>query len=153
MHKILEIKIYSLNKNYDKAIDYFKRGLWVAKQTGFKQWIANGASGLAGVYYVKGDYKLAYDNYKLSRDYNDSIFNEANANDIANAEEKYQSEKKQQELEIADLKIKMQGEELSKSKTQRTILIFGLLISLIILILSRSIFILSLKNSIRDFAM
>jgi serine phosphatase RsbU (regulator of sigma subunit) len=124
--------LYVDNKNYDKAIDYFKRGLWVAKQTGFKQWIANGASGLAGVYYVKGDYKLAYDNYKLSRDYNDSIFNEANANDIANAEEKYQSEKKQQELEIADLKIKMQGEELSKSKTQRTILIFGLLISLII---------------------
>ena len=124
--------LYVDQKKYDAGIEYFKRGLWVAKQTGFKQWIANGASGLSGVYYVKGDYKLAYDNYKLSRDYNDSIFNEAKANDIANAEEKYQSEKKQKELEIADLKIKMQGDELSKSNTQRTILIFGLVISLII---------------------
>jgi serine phosphatase RsbU (regulator of sigma subunit) len=122
-------------KNYDKAIDYFKRGLWVAKQTGFKQWIANGASGLAGAYYVKGEYKLAYDNYKLSKAYNDSVYSEAKANDIANAEEKYQSEKKQQELEIADLKIKMQGDELSKSNTQRTILIVGLIISLIIFVL------------------
>lgn len=123
---------YVDQKKYDLGIEYFKRGLWVAKQTGFKQWIANGASGLAGVYYVRGDYKLAYDNYKLSRDYNDSIFNEAKANDIANAEEKYQSEKKQQELEIADLKIKMQGDELSRGNAQRTLLIIGLIISLII---------------------
>ncbi len=124
--------VYTELKNDDKAIEYYKRGLWIARQTGFKQWIANGAGGLASSYYMRGDYKQAYDNYKLSRDYLDSIFNEAKANDIANAEEKYQSQKKQQELAIADLKIKMQGDELHKSNTQRTILVVGLIISLVI---------------------
>ena len=124
--------LYVELKNYDKAIEYYKRGLWIAKKTGFKQWIANGAAGLADVYYVRQDYKLAFDNYKLSRDYTDSIFNEAKASDIANAEEKYQSEKRQQELEIADLKIKVQGDQLHKSNTQRTLLIVGLIISLIV---------------------
>ncbi|MBA2611003.1 MAG: tetratricopeptide repeat protein [Bacteroidetes bacterium] len=127
--------LYYELKNYDKAIEYYKRGLWMANKTGYKEWIANGASGLASVYYERQEYKLAYDNYKLSRDYRDSLFNEAKASDIANAEEKYQSEKKQQELQIADLKIKMQGDQLHKSDTQRTMLIVGLIISLIVFLL------------------
>lgn len=127
--------VYIELKNTDKAIEYYKRGLWIAKKTGYKEWIANGAQGLADIYYQRQDYKLAYENYKLSRDYRDSLLNESKASDIANAEEKYQSDKKQQELLIADLKIKMQGDELNKSNTQRTMLVVGLIISLIVFFL------------------
>lgn len=127
--------VYVEQKNVTKAIEYYKRGLWIAKQIKYKEWIANGSSGLADLYYQRGEYKLAYENFMISRNYRDSLLNEAKANDIANAEEKYQSEKRQQELQIADLKIKMQGDELNKSNTQRTLLIVGLIISLIVFLL------------------
>ncbi len=127
--------IYIEQKNWDKAIEYYKRGLWIAQQIRYKEWIANGASGLADIYYQRGEYKLAYENFKLSRSYRDSLLNESKANDIANAEEKYQSEKKQQELQIADLKIKMQGDQLNKSNTQRAMLVVGLIISFIVFLL------------------
>lgn len=125
-------ELYIELNNYEKAIEYYKRGLLIAKKIGFKQWIANGAKGLGEIYYNNKEYKLAYENYKLGRDYNDSIFYEAKLSEIANAEEKYQNEKKQKELEIADLKIKKQGDELNKSNAQRALLVIGLLISLII---------------------
>ena len=127
--------VYVEQKNVTKAIEYYKRGLWIAKQIKYKEWIANGSSGLADLYYQRGEYKLAYENFMISRNYRDSLLNEAKANDIANAEEKYQSEKRQQELQIADLKIKVQGDELNKSNTQRTLLIVGLIISLIVFFL------------------
>ena len=124
--------LYVKLNNNEKAIEYFKRGLLIAKKIGFKQWIANGAKDLGEIYYVNKEYKLAYESYKLGRDYNDSIFQETKLDEIANAEEKYQTDKKQKELEIADLKIKRQGDELNKSNAQRIFLVIGLLISLII---------------------
>lgn len=123
--------VYSNQKKYEKAIEYYKRGVDMALKMKFKSWIANGSRDLADVYYVTKDYKLAFEYLKLSRQYQDSVLNEGKLAEIANAEEKYQSEKKQQELEMADLKIKSQEDKLSAGETIRNILITGLVIILI----------------------
>ncbi|MCE3226962.1 MAG: protein serine/threonine phosphatase [Bacteroidetes bacterium] len=125
--------VYSEQNKNGLAIQYITDGLEIAKLIHHKEWISNASSALASIYYKQKDYKNAFEMFRMSKEYADSIFNRNKMSEIAHAEEKYQSTKKQQELEIADLKLKMQDEEINKRDSLVKILVIGFILILILL--------------------
>ena len=91
------------------------------------------------IYRMSGDYRKAYDYYDAYIKVKDTILGEETHKAIAEYKEKYESEKKQFEIdelrkneEIDKLKIKQNEEQLEKEKAHRY-LIFGVLLCVVIL--------------------
>jgi serine phosphatase RsbU (regulator of sigma subunit)/Tfp pilus assembly protein PilF len=95
-------EVYRDLKNYKRAFTYAERGVKVAESIRAKDWMINGY--LAAAEACKGleDYKLASDYYQKLIALKDSLYNENTTNKIAEMQTKYDSEKSQQQLAIAN---------------------------------------------------
>jgi signal transduction histidine kinase len=91
-------ELFIEQRNYAKAEDYLNQGLALATQNDLKKIKEAAFAGLSEVYEGRGDFKrsIAYlkDYIKLK----DSILNEDNARVVAEAETKYETEKKENEI-------------------------------------------------------
>ena len=125
--------VYIRLKNYPSAIEYAENGLKIALEIGSldDQRIAYDHLYLA--YKGMGKFKNALDNFELSKQINDSIFNAEKHSQLANIEAVYQNEKKQKEIELLNKDKKLQA---SENKKQRIIILSFLVGFFIILIFS-----------------
>jgi len=73
-------------------------------------------------------YKRAYDYENKYAAMKDSIFNEESIKQIAEMQTKYETEKKEKQIEIQSLKLGRQESELKRSKTLQYAFIFGLVL-------------------------
>ncbi len=75
-HSMLYVgQAYTRNKQPAQAAPYFQEGLAMAQQGGDYELIGQGHLGLSDVYAAKGDYRQAFENFKLYKQANDSVFN------------------------------------------------------------------------------
>jgi serine phosphatase RsbU (regulator of sigma subunit) len=117
-------------KQYDKAIEYAERGLALSKEIGNKDQQRFSYELLARTYHSKGEYERAY-NYLLQYSaVKDSILNEVSNRQISEMQTKYESAKKNREIE--ELIQKNQIQELSKGK--RKILVIALVSGFVLLL-------------------
>lgn len=86
--------------NYEKGIASLKKSLVIAESIDNKDVMINANYELAEAYYKKGDYKSAYNHYKIHSAVKDSVFNESSTKAIAEMSTKYETEKKEKEIEI-----------------------------------------------------
>jgi serine phosphatase RsbU (regulator of sigma subunit)/tetratricopeptide (TPR) repeat protein len=118
--------IYFKQKNYSEAIHLYKEGLVLAERIGNKIFIKNTYQALARAYDELKDYKNANEYLKKYTVLNDSVTNKLNSEFNAELEEKYASEKKQNEIMLLSKESKLKGVMLEKSKQQRLFLLVGL---------------------------
>lgn len=102
----------------DSAIFYYSKAEESANALNAKQQLISIYSGKADVYEMLNDYQNALINSKLSAQYQDSLYNESKAEELAEAEARYASLKKDQEIlnlksahSIAELKQKQYQSE------------------------------------------
>ncbi|MCD4692949.1 MAG: tetratricopeptide repeat protein, partial [Calditrichales bacterium] len=117
--------LYSALKKYDKAESHLEQGLKLAKEIKAKDLVMNSYSGFFGLYYGQKDYKNTLNYYILFTQVKDSIFTKQSSDKIAEMHTKYETEKKEKEIEIQTL-------ELSRQKLLRNLLIIGLAFILIL---------------------
>jgi serine phosphatase RsbU (regulator of sigma subunit)/Tfp pilus assembly protein PilF len=91
---------YAGLKKYDLAEKYLKESLQIAKEIGLREIIIMANSSLSDMYKEKGDYRQAYEYFKLSSGIKDSILNKENSSLVAEMSAKYQSEKNEKEIEL-----------------------------------------------------
>ncbi len=119
--------IYMIQSNYLKAIEYNKESLSIAKQIGVKEIIKQIYESLAETYrrmseshlssLKKGEYyQKAYEYLQLYSEIKDSLFTEESSRQIAEMQEKYESEKKKKEIELLNKDKKLQAAELKKNR-------------------------------------
>lgn len=95
-------------KDYKKAEEFYKEALEINLKRKALDNIQSTALGLSHVYELQGKLKEALANYKIYTQYKDSVINVERNKAIAEAESKYESEKKEQQ-------IKLKNSELEKS--------------------------------------
>jgi serine phosphatase RsbU (regulator of sigma subunit) len=147
---------YSRMGQHQKAINYLKKSMNIAKQVETKQLLYRTeiTESMAFAYSNMGDYRSAFNTLIQHRRLNDSLNNQSNAEYLSNLEKQYQTEKKEKEIALLNADKTLQKVELDKSnaivkqqKTQRNALIFGCVLILIIAGISIIAFINKRKTS------
>jgi serine phosphatase RsbU (regulator of sigma subunit) len=91
---------YNDLENYSKALEYYNKGLALAEEMKTAEDLIEIHYGMSRAYEALGDYKKAYENFKVYKQYNDSIFSEGNTKKLTELELNYQFENKQKEISL-----------------------------------------------------
>ncbi|MCK4661444.1 MAG: tetratricopeptide repeat protein [Bacteroidales bacterium] len=128
-------RIYLEKRNYRESFIYFNKGLKIYSELGNKQSIAESNYYISGVFAEMKNYKKAYNYYILYHQLMDSIFNENMSKQIAEMQTKYETEKKEKEIELQKVEIINKENQIKQKKLQQNITIIVLFFVLIILII------------------
>lgn len=99
--------LYEENQQFDIALKYYDSSLVISKQQSLLSYISYSYYSMAGVYGKKKDFENAFKFQKIYMRYKDSIFNKESAEQVAEMQTKYETEKKEKEL----LKTKAESEK------------------------------------------
>lgn len=108
--------VYVAQKNYSSAREYFNRALALSKTIGSKEIIRDSYHWLSHLDSLTKNPAQSMVNYKLFTEYKDSILNEANLRQINELQAKYESEKKDNEIQILTKDKVIQETEIKKQK-------------------------------------
>lgn len=84
---------------------------------------------LSDYYRLRGDYKLALDNFMISASYKDSLLNEKNARHIATIQTIYETQKKENEIKLLLREQEIKEKEMKRQDMQTIALIVVLFLS------------------------
>jgi signal transduction histidine kinase/Tfp pilus assembly protein PilF len=131
--------LYLEKKKYNKSLYYLEQGLELAKKIGAKDLIQEIYKVFSDLYSRKSNYKKAFQYYLLYSEVKDSIFTKESNKKIAEMQTKYETEKKEKEIEILRKDKKIQNFEIIRQKNVRNsfIAISGLILVLVLVIYSR----------------
>ncbi len=118
-------ELYLEVKKYEPAIKKFCESLTMAKIMGNKFMVQYNYEKLSEVYKKMGNYQAAFQNLKKYKSYQDSILNTETNQKIAELEIKFESEKKDKELTVAQFQLKEQRGQLIATGTISIILLIG----------------------------
>ncbi|MBI5219286.1 MAG: SpoIIE family protein phosphatase [Bacteroidia bacterium] len=123
---------YIKKGNFFKALQYAEDFLEIANELSSKSHKANALSKFSDIYSKLGNYKKAHEYLLQYITVNDSMFNENITHQIAEMQTKYETEKKEKEIEIKNLQIREEQTQVSKQKTQKYAFIGGFAMMLIL---------------------
>lgn len=118
--------IYLRQNLLSPALQNTRKGLQIAAEIGALEQQMQGHLGLSKIYKASGDYELAFEAHTLYAADKDSLFQQEKAKQISELETKYETEKKEQEINIQRLTIAEQDLKLQRNET--------IVISLVLLI-------------------
>ncbi|MCE3258433.1 MAG: protein serine/threonine phosphatase [Bacteroidetes bacterium] len=126
-------EIYIQNKDYKSATSYLEKSVQISRKIRFADLLQHTLGLLSECYRETGNYKLALEFHEQKNKLKDSIFNERNSQIIQEAEGKYQSQKKQNEID----KLNSQNElnKLEVSKQRSVILSFAVILIIVVIAL------------------
>ncbi len=124
--------LYSQEKgSEEKAMAYLKKGLVLADSIDSREIMMEGNEALSEVYLKKEDYKNAYNYYKLHATIKDSLMNENNSKNMAEIQTKYETDKKEKEIELLTKERSLKEAEL---KTQSVVKNGSIVVSILLLL-------------------
>jgi two-component system, sensor histidine kinase and response regulator len=127
---------YTLLKQYENAITSLKRSIEIAKKGGFNIELDIAYKRLAEVYTITNEKGKAQTFSALSSEIKDSLFNDSVVKQLADISLRYESEKKQTQIELLSKEQEVRATELQSERQIRKVFIGALsVLSLIFLIL------------------
>ncbi len=146
---------YFATGNQIKAIEYFKKGLEKGKLIDANEHMLASYKGMTNSYKKIGDYKNALEVHELFQQLNDSIYSLESIRQISEMQEKFNSEKKEREIDLLKKDKKIKEDALhQQSLINKAIVIVGVLLLLLTIVSIRGFMqkkkanqILDLKNS------
>ncbi len=124
--------VYMDQGRLSSAFNSFRKALAVSKKYGLKTLTMNLYEDISAYYERVGDYKNALKYHKLYSEINDSIYNEDTRSQIAEIENKYQFQHKEQQLKLYEKENEVQSLQI---KTQRYVIYSVASFSILILVL------------------
>jgi class 3 adenylate cyclase/Tfp pilus assembly protein PilF len=132
-HSIIAIgDIYAETKELNKALYFFNKALKLAKEIKAKGLIKDSYERLSELYEMKNDTGNALKYYKLFAQAKDSLFNETSNERIAEIQTRYETEKKEAEIELLKNEKTIQELELDHLKNLGIYLTIILILALVI---------------------
>lgn len=123
---------FSLEQNkFKESEQYANQSLSLCKDIGYQEGVMQSYVLFAQLFEQKKDYKEALKYHKLFKSLNDSIFNAESSTQIADMNAKYESEKKQNEIDILTKDKELKETQLKQQKTIR----YGLIALVAVLLL------------------
>ena len=119
-------------KRYNEAREFYLQSLEIAERENLQEDIRDVYLGLADLYEKKGEFKNTVTYLKLYSTIKDSILNESSQRSIAEMQTRFETEKKEKEIQILTQKGEIQDLKLRKQRTQLWILAGGILFIIIL---------------------
>ncbi len=126
--------LYIKMKLNDKAITYNLKSLELAQELNSTKNIMLAYSGLAETYQQMGNKDKALEYLQLYVNWKDTLYNQENAEAIAEMATKYETEKKETENNLLKTEQALDKAEIEKKSTQQHMLMLGLGLALIIVV-------------------
>ncbi len=126
-------EVYVAKNNLDKAIAFQEEALKLAYETQSKAELTYALEVLSESYYIKGNYKKAYDLLSKYFVEADSLLYQDNNEKMLELQAIYETEKKEQEIELLNKDKKIQALSLNK---QKQVIIVIIAIAFLIIILA-----------------
>jgi sensor histidine kinase YesM len=123
---------YSAENNYSISEKYANMMLALAKQFHKLMDIKNAYLSLSEIHTKFNNYKEAYKAYKLYSDYKDSLINKQNLDQLTELQTKYETERKEHQIELLNEKEKVDAAELKKKKIYISSLTVGILLLILL---------------------
>ena len=124
---------YYKKKDYPNAEKFFleaKSKFDALEESNMQTWVL---SRLSDLYATTNDYKKAFEYLQVVKARDDSLLSATSAKNIAEMEEKYQNEQKQQEIELLSAENEIAALKIQKHQNLRNYLILGALLLLTII--------------------
>ncbi len=125
-------ELYLKLNNYDRAFSYLGQGLKIAQRIEAKELIRENYAFHSDMHAAKGEYQKSLEYYKLSSQMKDRIFTEESSKKVADMQAKYESEKKEKEIELLKKDNHIQQLALGKQKLLKNSLLAGFFFVLIL---------------------
>jgi len=123
-------EIYLEKKKPIEAIAYFKESLKISQNLESKHEMSRNYKSLAEASASLGNYKTAFNHFVIHKRINDTILNAENIERMNELEISYQTEKKEKEIAVQKSEIKLLKEKETVAKTQKLLLLIGIISSL-----------------------
>ncbi len=136
-------------KNYNEGIIYAQKGLEIAKETGILPAQKNIYQLLADIYDTLGNYKMAYKNHILYKQISDSIFNNENSKQIAEIQTKYETEKKEKDIQLLKKENELQTTKNLETIKRKNIIFFFILGSFALIAIAVFVFLMQKRANER----
>lgn len=127
-------ELYTEQNDFTNGLIYGKKALEYAVLANEKSEIMVAHDKLAYVYYKKKEYKKAFDNFKISYNLKDTIFDISSAQQIAEMQTKYDTEKKEAENKLLVAQQKVDQAEIDRKKLQQNMLLILLVIVFFVIV-------------------
>jgi len=124
-------KCYTRLGNYKKSKLMLDSALATAKGLGIKEHIKQGYFALSEFYQAVGDYKQAHECIQYYSLYSDSIINESINETVAEMQTKFDTEKKEQEINRLSQEKRIQDLVIQEKNNQLLIIVLGLILLVI----------------------
>jgi tetratricopeptide (TPR) repeat protein len=147
--KINMALIYNIQRKLVKAQKLFNESIKIANEINSSQLLEFAYDGLSDLEKIKGNYKQAFEYYKLNREIVDSVYNAEKHQQIAELEAKYQTERKNREIEILSKNAEIQELQLKEQKQEvrnARLIIIGLIV-FVLLGITLAYFVLKLNKT------
>jgi tetratricopeptide (TPR) repeat protein len=128
--------VFTKQKKFIEAREYLNKSVQLSEKIGSKNTLMECYSSLATLAEATGDYKSAYQYHQLFSDVKDSLLNETNSKQIAEMKTKYETEKKDKDIELLNKDKEIQGEKIGKQKATIRYFIGGFLLLVIFALVS-----------------
>ncbi|HEB62059.1 MAG TPA: tetratricopeptide repeat protein [Bacteroidetes bacterium] len=120
-------KLYVAKHKYNKALTFLVPAYAIIKENKFYEIRADVLKNITTAYEKSGDTKKAFSYLKLSNEIRDSVFNEEKTKALNDALQKYEAEKKNQQISLLASQNKLQDLQIQKSQRERWAFILGLI--------------------------
>ena len=124
---------FKLNK-FNECEKYQNLALNIGKDIGVKDIMRLAYGMLSRCDSASGNFKSAYQNYKLYKQYNDSIFNEVEVKKSAQMSAQYESERKDNEIQLQNKEKEKQLVLAEAESKKQKIIIWSVLVGLLLVI-------------------
>ncbi len=121
-------RIYTIRKEYQKAKEVLLEAVKVVEGTNLNSYEQDAYEELYVLDTLMGDYKSAFIHYEKNTELKEAIFNTQTANRLRELTDKYEAEKRKQELEIQEQKIVLLEKDQQIKAMWRNILIVGIIL-------------------------
>lgn len=120
--------------NFNEALANYTKSIEYASEANAREQLKNGYHDMSDLYESRKDYKSANKYLRLYNEVKDSLLNEKTSRNIAEMEEKYESEKKSKEIELLK-----RDTELSELVKERQLIIIIALVAFVVVFLYASL--------------
>jgi signal transduction histidine kinase len=124
-------RIYSQLKDYDKSIEFANKALELAKAYNLRKELMDLKFNISTIYASTADYEKAFENLQEASSLKDSIFNEESTKQLNELQMKYETEKKEREIEF------LKKDSAAQTNLRNLLILILILIILIAIIIYR----------------
>ncbi|MCK5021607.1 MAG: AraC family transcriptional regulator, partial [Candidatus Peribacteraceae bacterium] len=114
-------------------IKFFDKSLQIAQSLNLKGIIYYSYQGLSEVYSATNEYKKSLEYYKLYTAVKDSVFNEKSRQQITKLEVRYETEKKDRQIQVLEYENNLQTIKISHQKKLHTIYLIAFILALVVI--------------------